>query len=373
MDIALRMLMFDRGKLAIALAGVTFAVTLVLVQLGLFRGLLDNATVTIEHADADLWITSKNTPNVDFPHYFADGAVARVRSIEGVEHADNLLVAFVGMQLPSGAEETIVVYGVERPERWHLPWSLSRGDVAALRRPRTMVLDESAAKRFGVFSIGDRREVFGRRMNIVGASRDAVSFTTMPMAFTSLEAAQDLAAMFSGRTAYVLVKLAPGADRARVVEEARRRLPYNDVYTREAWASRTRDYWVASTGLGLNMAFTVFLGVLVGITVVAQTLYGFTLDHTRELGTLKALGASTTRVCAMIATQAAVAGVSGFVLAMPCVALLREAAKTMALRVMVTGPSVLFVFAGTIFLCVAASLLSFRRIAAIDPALVFRS
>ena len=40
--------------------------TLVFVQVGLFLGLLDNASITIDKIDADLWVTSRNTPNVDF-------------------------------------------------------------------------------------------------------------------------------------------------------------------------------------------------------------------------------------------------------------------------------------------------------------------
>jgi hypothetical protein len=38
---------------------------LVLVQAGWFLGLLDNATVTIENAPTDIWVTSKVTPNID--------------------------------------------------------------------------------------------------------------------------------------------------------------------------------------------------------------------------------------------------------------------------------------------------------------------
>lgn len=374
LDLALRMLLHDRGRFAITLAGVAFAVTLVFVQLGLFRGLLGNATVTIEHADADLWITSKNVPNVDFPHYFPDSHVQRVRSVAGVARADNLMVSFVAMQLPSGAEETVVIYGLEDPESWRLPWTVTEGTADAVRRGRTMLLDDSAARRFGPFHVGDRRELFGQRVDIVGRTEEALSFTTMPMAFTSLRVAQELEpSLFGGKTAFVLVKLAPGADATAVADELRHRLPYNDVYTREAWAARTRDYWVVSTGLGLNMALTVFLGILVGVTVVAQTLYAAALEHTRDFGTMKALGATTPHVSGVVALQAAAAGVLGYVLALPVVLGLRSVARGAGLDVVLTWPTAVAILGGALGLCVAASLLTFRRIASIDPALVFRT
>ena len=40
------------------------------------------------------------------------------------------------------------------------------------------------------------------------------------------------------------------------------------------------------------MYMTVFLGCLVGIVVVAQTLYTSTMEHIKEFGTVKAIGGS---------------------------------------------------------------------------------
>ena len=109
------------------MAGVAFAVTLVLVQVGLFMGLLDKATVTIRNASADLWVTSRNTPNVDFAHTFPETAALRARSVPGVERADNLIVAFMNIQLPSGATEGSLVYALEDFGAWNLPWKVDGG------------------------------------------------------------------------------------------------------------------------------------------------------------------------------------------------------------------------------------------------------
>ena len=38
------------------------------------------------------------------------------------------------------------------------------------------------------------------------------------------------------------------------------------------------------------MYLTVFLGCLVGVVVVAQTLYTSTMEHLKEFGTVKAIG-----------------------------------------------------------------------------------
>src|SRR5712692_834308 len=126
-DLARKNLLHDKLRFAITISGVAFAVTLVLVQIGLFLGLLDNATITIERLPADLWVTSKNTPNVDFAHTFPDSRLQRVRSVPGVDMADNLIVQFMNVSLPTGAEETSVVYALENFERWAFPWNVVEG------------------------------------------------------------------------------------------------------------------------------------------------------------------------------------------------------------------------------------------------------
>ncbi|MBP9145416.1 MAG: ABC transporter permease [Thermoanaerobaculia bacterium] len=372
-NLALKNLLHDKLRSAMTIAGVAFAVTLVFVQVGLFLGILDNASVTIDHIQADLWVTSRNTPNVDFAHGFPQGLVQRVRSVPGVERADNLLVQFLNLSLPNGAEEGMLVYGLEDFSRWGMPWNIESGDVRDLRRGAYMFLDASAERRFGKFAVGDYREVMGRRVKIIGRSREAVSFTTSPIAFLTYDLVQELSGgRMDGRTTYILVKLAPDADASAVAAELRRRMPHNDVYTRAAWAKRSRSYWVASTGIGLNMYLTVFLGCLVGVVVVTQTLYTSTMEHIKEFGTVKAIGGSNADIYRILGAQAAIAAVIGFLAGRLMAALLAPAMAGIRLKLIIPHDFAAIVFAGTLVLCLVAALVSFRKVAKIDPALVFR-
>src|SRR5262249_15810717 len=106
------------------------------------------------------------------------------------------------------------------------------------------------------------------------------------------------------------------ADAAAVRHEIRHRLPYNDVYAKDEWAARSRGYWIESTGLGLTLFLTVALGGLVGVVIVAQTLYASTTEHLTEFGTVKALGGGNRTVYGVIAEQASYAAVLGFVVAL---------------------------------------------------------
>jgi putative ABC transport system permease protein len=372
-DLGLKTLLHDRLRFAITVSGVAFAVTLVFTQMGLFFGLLENATITIDKIDADLWVTSKNTPNVDFARAFPESHVNRVRSVEGVARADNLNVAFVNIALPTGATELLLVYALEDFRRWGLPWEIVEGDVDELRRGNYAFLDDSAAARFGHFDVGDYREIIGRRVKIIGRTRQAKSFTTSPIVFVDFRLAQELSPEQLGNsTTYVLVKLEPGADVERVRASIQQRLPFNDVHTKSEWSQRSRRYWIESTGIGFNMMITVFLGCLVGVVVVAQTLYTSTMEHLREFGTVKAIGGSNGDIYRILARQATIAALVGFAIGLLLSLALRPAISMLGLKLVMPLELVAIVLAGTLALCLLAAMVSFRKVATIDPALVFR-
>ena len=60
-------------------------------------------------------------------------------------------------------------------------------------------IGSSHPKRQGLpFAVGDYREVMGRRVKIIGRSREAVSFTTSPIAFLTYDLVQELSGAHSG-------------------------------------------------------------------------------------------------------------------------------------------------------------------------------
>lgn len=373
-DLALRMLLHDRMRFFITVAGVAFAVQLILSQVGLFLGLIHNSSVIVRHIPAELWVTSKNTPNVDFAQAFPETYVNRVRSIPGVARADNLIVTFVNATLPTGATEGTVTYALEDFAAWKLPWKMESGEAEALRRGNYLVTDASAVRRIGEFKAGDYREIQGLRMRYVGRSEGAVSFTTTPVSFMDYRLAQQLNRdLLAGNTTYILVKAEPGADLKALKAEIQKRLPYNDVYTRDEWADRSDSYWIQNTGIGLNAFTAVFLGVLVGVVVVAQTLYTSTMDHLKEFGTVKAIGGSNADIYWLLGRQATVAAVLGFAFGSLMVFGLKPLVSAIGLQLILPAKVWGVVGAGTLVMCLLSAGLSFRKVAGIDPGLVFRS
>ena len=142
--------------------------------------------------------------------------------------------------------------------------------------------------------------------------------------------------------------------------------------TRPEWIARSRNYWVESTGLGLSMYMTVFLGCLVGVVVVAQTSYTATIEHVREFATIKAIGGCDADIYRIIAEQATIAAVTGFVAGTALAYAVRPLMARLDLKVIIPAEVLADVLVGAVALCLGASLISFRKIAGLDPAVVLR-
>jgi len=373
-DLGMKMLFHDRLRFALTTFGVAFSVMLVLVQVGIFEGLIGYSADTIlPIRDADLWVTSRNTQNIDFANYFPEGLVDRVRSIAGVAQADNLIVNFMPIHLPNGSSDGVMVYGLSHYWRWGVPWNVVSGHPLDLRGGPYLFLDDYATHRYGPFHIGEYREIVNQRFKIIGIVHGVRSFTTVPVAFLDFSRAQMLSDITFGKTAYMLVKVKPGQDIQRVRAAIRRRLPFNDVYTRVQWARKSQGYWIFKTGLGFNMGMIVFLGCLVGVVILGQTLYTTTMEHIREFGMVKAIGGTNGDIYRILVRQALVIAFTGFLTG----TLLAFALKHLVLRAdidMDLSPELLgIVLLSTLLLCLLSSMISFRKVSAIDPALLFRS
>ena len=110
------------------------------------------------------------------------------------------------------------------------------------------------------------------------------------------------------------MKTAPGADAADVARAHRGAACRTSTRTTTAdWRGAQQDYWMFGTGAGITVLIAAVLGLLVGIVVVAQTIYAATVDHIREYGTLKAMGATNAlHLLRVIIVQAVISALIGY-------------------------------------------------------------
>lgn len=370
-EIAWRNLVQSRARLAVSLLGVTFAVFLILLQSGIYFGFVHSASAVIDHAEADLWVASAGTVNFESGWTFPEEQRAAVAGTPGIAWVGRLVHSFGYLKLPDGTGRWAQVVGFDPDTGIGGPWEMVAGSLAALKKPGTYVVDESSIPQLQGVRVGDELENFEHKMEIVGVSRGAKTYTTYPILFTSFRTAQEQLPFFEGKVNFLLAGLAPGADPGEVLERLER-LERFDVHTAEDFSALTRTYWATKTGIGVGIGLTIGLGFLVGLVIVGQTLYAATVERLREYATLKALGAKNVQVCAILWGQSLFLGVTGYLAGAGLAVLARAAYSGEA--VAVHFPRGLFGLAlvTTLAMCLAASMLSVLRVLRADPAQVFR-
>ena len=127
-----------------------------------------------------------------------------------------------------------------------------------------------------------------------------------------------------------------------------------------------------TTGAGIAVLMAAALGLIVGIAVVAQTIYATTMDHIREYGTLKAMGAPNSYVLGVIMQQAAIAAVLGYAIGMTVSVIVVHGASKGGANIILNVQTAVELFFLTLAMCATAAVVSVKKILSLDPAMVFR-
>jgi putative ABC transport system permease protein len=371
--VALRILLYDKVRSVITLLGVVFAVGLIFAQIGIFLGLMETSSVIIDHTPGDIWITSKNNKNFDFSQPFPEYLSSQVRSEEGVLWVEKLIVSWGLIKQKEGGTEQVEIVGFNPDTGIGGPWDMKAGAAGTLKNGNFAIVDESAMKRLGNIQVGDYRDILFRRLQIVGISQGVKSFTTAPIVFTSYRLAQGLIAwMGPDNTVFVVAKIAPGYEIDRIIESLKKRLKGVDIYTKEAFSMKTRRYWAIETGVGFSFLLTIIISFLIGMLIVGQTIYNSTMEHIKEFGTLKALGASNSEIYRIIFSQALINALAGYLVSLVVTMLSVKMYQATDMIMVVNWKVNTLVLALTLVMCLSASFVSIRKIKSVDPAILFR-
>jgi len=371
--LARKLLLHDRLRFAVAIAGVSVSVMLVLVQVGLYFGFMDTASSIIDASSADLWVGKAGNESFEFASPFDERTYYKVASIPGVEHAERVLMNFAQFKLADGGDLGVQIVGIETTGPALLaPWHVIAGDVSRLAEPGAIVVDRTEYSKLKIDHVGHTTEVSGVRAEVVAMTKGIRSFTTSPIVFTDLRTARSyMPTLGPDAVTYVLVKVKPGVSPLWVKAQIDQ-LPHLAAYTTHEMSERTRKYWSSRTGVGAGFFTTAVLGVIVGFVVVGQILYSGTLQYIREYGTLKAMGARNSMVVRVILAQAMISAALGFVVG-GVLAFGMQAAMAKANLSVALFPSLYAVtLVVTIAMCSFAALLSIVKVLRLDPASVFK-
>ncbi len=390
-NLAGRDILHGWGKFAFTGIGLGLLIGVTLSMAGIYRGMVEDATVLIEGSGADLWIVQQGTlgPYAE-PSSLRDDVDRSIAGLPGVAQTGN--VAYLTMQASHGGTESrVMLVGFERGRPGEPAFLVAGRPVS--RSHYEAVADEKAG-----FRVGERVRIRRHEYEVVGLTRRMVSASGDPMVFVPLKDAQEVQFLKDNdalvneraRTAAnpsfnrpgvpglleavqasqaqsrqvnsVLVRVAEGADPEDVAAGIRRwkRL---QAYTKAQMDEILVAKLIATSSRQIGM-FLVILSV-VSAAIVAFIIYTLTVNKVREIAVLKLIGATNATIGGMILQQALGLGVIGFVVGRFVAGLW---APVFPKYVLLLPGDALRGFALVMAICSLASVVAIRAALRVDPA-----
>ena len=362
--IARRNLFAEKGRFVVSVGGVALAILLILIVLALYRG-FSRSGQTITELPGQVWVVQQGT--IDPFHSVSviqTSQLSPLATLPGVALVTPVLARKMSFESPNGQQS---VYLMALDVSADLPID-AQVRLAFLPAAGEVSIDQVLARKAGLGK-GDIVK-FGRQSVRVGAVRPGgESFAQ----FAFLSPADARAAFgVAGIVTYAVLSLEPGAVPEEVALAVAPAMPGLVGFTSKQFAESVRKE-IDDTFLPI-IAILMTVGFVVGAAVVGLTIYTATIEHWREFGVLKAMGASGGYLYRIVFTQSALLTAAGFALgtigAIGAAQLATRAVPDFGTDF--RWQDIGAVFGATIGMALVASFIPVRRIIGIEPAEVFR-
>lgn len=373
-------LIHEKKRFFAAVAGILFAVVMMMFQVGLKKAMFSQVIAPLLQLDADLVMVS-----TQYEYFGVSKGFPRRRLVQAQALPEVVSIASVyGGGLPmlnpeTGATREVFVMAFDPTEHpFTNPQILSQQD--KLKREGVALYDALSRKEMGDFAKLLQKdgkvitEVANKKITVEGLFDMGPTFLAdgnmliNKDTFVQIWPGGDPGVVSAG-----LVKLQPGADAEAVAQRLRDYLEGDvKIMTRQQFITNEQDYWEKRTPVGFVIAASMVVSLIVGAVIVYQILYTDVADHLEEYATLKSIGFRDRYFTGLILQESLILTIFGFLPGLAVTALLYYLTRTLAnmpthLNLFTCG----LVFGLTLLMCMTAGALATRKLRAANPADIF--
>jgi putative ABC transport system permease protein len=365
--LSFRNLFQNKARLLISVGGVALALMLMLALDAIFTGAEQQLAAYIERGGADVFVSQAGVRNLHMSASWMPPTVtAQVQAVDGVDTATPIMYLTANVEAGKG-RYVAYIFGLPPDPAVGRPWQIYQG--VAVPAEGEVVIDRGAAAQAGLH-LGDKVQILGLDLKIAGLSEGTASITNS----TAFITMADFERAIGGNQAvsFVLVKVKAGQSPDAVAARIAAAVSGVTVQTRSDFAAGERRLVTDMSGDVLNIMNLV--GFVVGLAVMALTVYIATLARRSEYGVLKAVGARSRDLFGTVLMQALYSVGLGLALGLAFTLLLSALLTALGSNVLmeISGGSVVRVAFASLLIAALASLLPIVQIARVDPAQVFR-
>ena len=365
--LAFRNLFQNKVRLVISVGGVVLSLLLILALDAVFAGVERQITAYIQHSGADVWVSQEDVLNMHMASSSLPDSVARkVKNVPGVASVTPIM--YLTNNVIVGDERNLA-YIIGLPEKAVLggPWQIFSG--RSLPGEFQAIIDRNVAEKSGI-GLGDQVEILGEEFDVIGLSEGTASLVNS-VAFISMDDFEDLRGSYS-TVSFLLVKVLDGESPEAVAARIQDRVREVTAQSGSAFAAQERKV-VRDMSTDVITIMNL-IGFLIGLAVMALTVYTSTLSRRREYGMLKALGARNRDLYVAVLAQAFFSVILGFYFGLLVTFLLKVAIPFLGSNLILEISYISLVKVASVSFVIAAisAVIPIRRIAGLDPAMVFR-
>jgi putative ABC transport system permease protein len=378
--LAWSLLIHDKVRFVWSIAGVSFAVLLMFVEMGFLNGVFDSETLIIKAFNADILMVSRLKDDCYTRQPFPRSRIRQAMALGGVEAVYPMYLDWLPLKVMANSKiqmVTLFAYNTLDPVLL-IPELNQYG--AALKRPWTMLMDDTARQYcYGEVKAGMKMELRGRGLDVVGTFPLFANYSTdghVIMDDSNLLALWPDEKERLGRMNAVdfgLIRLKPGFEPDAAIAALRAALPSDVSFlTKQEMVQRVEAMWRRNQPVVEVFGLGMFIGFVIGIIICYQILFTGIEDLRAEFATIKAMG-YTNRYLVKVVLQ------KGFYLALlSFVPGLTASVLVYSLLQSITGIMMRFtpvrigsVFLLTLGMCMISAILAVRKVLKSDPAEVF--
>jgi putative ABC transport system permease protein len=378
--LAWRQLMKEKTRLAVAVAGITFADMLMFIQLGFESALFDAAVKPHRNLQADLVLINPQFQTLFSVKNFSRERLYQTLGYEGVQSVNSVYISTGQWRNPeTRLERAILVWGVD-PTQSPFKSPEIKQNQDQLKQLYQVIFDQAGRPEYG--AVGDifkktgkfDTELNSKAVFVKGLFTDGASFAADGNVIASDSTFLQLfPERKPDRIEVGLITLKPDADTEKVRSQLVNGLPKDvRVLTPEEFAKVERTYWEAGTGIGFIFGLGTGVGFIVGIVIVYQILYSDVSDHLPEYATLKAMGYTDNYLLGVLIQEALLLAILGFLPGfILSFGLYQVTYAATLLPIFMKLERAIQVWILTVIMCSVSGAIAMRKLRSADPADVF--
>jgi putative ABC transport system permease protein len=378
--LAWRQLMKEKTRLAIAVAGISFADMLIFIQLGFESALFDAAIKPHRNLQADLVLINPQFQTLFSVKSFSRERLYQTLAYDGVQSVNSVYIGTGQWRNPeTRLERAILVWGVD-PVNPPFKSQETKEQIPKLKPLYNVLFDQAGRPEYG--AVGEifqktgklETELNSKAIRVKGLFTDGASFAADGNVITSDSTFLQLfPERRSSQIEVGLITLKPGVDAETVRSQLAAALPKDiSVLTPEAFAQIEKKYWEAGTAIGFIFGLGATVGFIVGIVIVYQILYADVSEHLPEYATLKAMGYGDNYLLFVLMQEALLLAVLGYLPAFfLSLGLYQLTATATLLPLFMKTERAIHVLVLTIIMCTFSGAIAMRKLRSADPADVF--